>query len=338
MDIMGNLYEQMRTGTITNGRNHLELYRQLAELGKILVHADRASFWRWDRAGHRLITAAATGTDPIEIDEHLGLVGRSLMEDRALVTNDPYHHPDFNSAVDKKTGYTTKSILVMPVSNCKGEVIGAFQAINCLNEARGFVLAEDCKRLSLAAIICGLSLESDLFLADSQTDKLTKLRNRMGFHDDYASVIKQLESREEDGFFVSLLIGDIDHFKRVNDTFGHNAGDAVLTHVARQMRSSVRDSDRLYRWGGEEFLVVLPGADLDQAAMVAERIRKRIEQNPCRYEEDEICVTISLGVAQLDRSLSAEKNVGIADKRLYLAKEGGRNRSVKSDQPGEPPV
>ena len=82
-----------------------------------MAGADRASFWRWDKRRHKLITTVATGTNQIVIDDTSGLVGRALAENRTIVTNDPYNHPDFNSGVDKKTGYVTKSVLVMPVAN-----------------------------------------------------------------------------------------------------------------------------------------------------------------------------------------------------------------------------
>ena len=329
LDITGELYRKTCLRAPGEIPDHAQLYNAFAELGKLLVNADRVSFWQWDRPNHRLVTEAATGTDRIEIDEGTGLVGRALMENRALVTNDPYSHPDFNSSVDEKTGYRTRSVLVMPVSGSRGEVIGAFQAVNCLDEERGFSEEEDCRRLSLAAIICGITLESDLFRSESRTDKLTKLRNRMGFREDYASVLETVAGSEEGEMPVSIMICDIDFFKRVNDTYGHNAGDAVLEHVAKQLLKCVRDSDWLYRWGGEEFVAILPGADTDRAAMVAERIRKRIEENDCTYEGQTLHVTMSFGVTQIDPSLDPEENVDVADKRLYIAKKSGRNRVVK---------
>ena len=171
-NIMQKIYNEMQIGRYGEN-NHLRVFEIFAELGRTLTEADRASFWRWDKRHHKLLTTAATGTTQIVIDDTAGLVGRALAENRTIVTNDPYNHPDFNSAVDKKTGYVTKSVLVMPVSNCHGEVIGAFQVINKLG-GNGFDAAEDSKRLSIAAFICGMALESDLFLADSQRDKLTE--------------------------------------------------------------------------------------------------------------------------------------------------------------------
>ena len=130
--------------------DHLEIFRLLTDLGRTLVNADRASFWKWDKRTRTLWTTAAVGTEKITIPEGTGLVGKALAERRAIVTNDPYSNPDFNSDVDKKTGYVTKSILVMPISNCKGEFIGAYQAINKIGNGGKFDLEADTRRLSLA--------------------------------------------------------------------------------------------------------------------------------------------------------------------------------------------
>ena len=168
-DITHNLYAQMCRDCGT-ASGHKAIFKLLTELGRTLVNADRASFWKWDKRSGELWTTAAVGEGRITIPEGTGLVGKALAEGKAMVTNDPYNHPDFNSDVDKKTGYVTRSILVMPIANCKGEFIGAYQAINKL-DGGGFDLDGDCRRLSLAAFICGITLESDIFLDDSMRDK-----------------------------------------------------------------------------------------------------------------------------------------------------------------------
>ena len=183
--ITQGLYKEMSKPDADAENDHNAIYRLLTDLGRTLVNADRASFWKWDKRNHSIWTTAAVGAGRITIPEGTGLVGKALAERHSIVTNDPYNHPDFNSDVDKKTGYVTKSILVMPISNCKGEFIGAYQAINKLDSEKGFDLEEDVRRLSLAAFICGIVLESDSFLDDSQHDKLTELKNRMGFYNDY---------------------------------------------------------------------------------------------------------------------------------------------------------
>lgn len=327
--ITQDLYKEMSHPSEDSSDNHAAIFKLLTALARNLVNADRASFWKWDKRAHELWTTAAVGTGRITIPEGTGLVGKALAERRTIVTNDPYNHPDFNSDVDKKTGYVTKSILVMPICNCKGEFIGAYQAINKLDNDGKFDLEEDCRRLSLAAFICGITLESETFLDDSHHDKLTELKNRMGFYNDYTKDYSKILNDTEAVRSVSLFICDIDFFKKVNDTYGHNAGDAVLKHVAKNIRSTSRICDGVYRWGGEEFIVILPDTGIDQAAETAERIRSTIMQSVCQFEDLEIKVTMSFGVTQIDPMKSIEDNIKDADEKLYKAKESGRNRVIK---------
>lgn len=317
------LYQDMNRATEDD---HSKIFEHLTTLGRVLAEADRASFWKWDKANHTLWTTAATGTDRITIPDHTGLVGKALSEGRVVVTNDPYNDPNFNPAVDKKTGYVTRSVLVMPVSNVKGEFIGAYQVINKLGNDGKFDEKEDIKKLSLAAMICGLALESDVFLEQSHTDKLTGLRNRMGFFSDfekrYQAVIQAPDR------VLSLFICDIDKFKSVNDTYGHNAGDEVLKHVAGVLTSCCKEGDGIYRWGGEEFIMIMPDADLATCAEKAEEIRSRIEASVCITGEYTIRHTMSFGATTFNPEKTIEKNISIADAKLYQAKEAGRNRVI----------
>lgn len=322
--VMQKLYDEMRLSKDGDG-NHLRVFEIFADLGRTLAGADRASFWHWDKRNHLLITAVATGTKQIIIADNTGLVGRALAENRTVLTNAPYNHPDFNADVDKKTGYRTKSVLVMPVANCHGEIIGAFQVINKLGSDAGFDEIEDTKRLSIAAFICGMALESDIFLADSQRDKLTELKNRFGFHSDYQNNYRTVKDS------ISIIICDIDFFKKVNDTYGHNAGDAVLVHVSKILASKIREGDNVYRWGGEEFIIVLKGVTVDFATTIAERIRLEVMNSVCKFEDKEIRVTMSFGCTKLDSALSVEENIKVADERLYRAKKTGRNRVIAAD-------
>lgn len=326
--ITQSLYTEMSRPDDDASNDHSAIFRLLTDLGRTLVNADRASFWKWDKRSHELWTTAAVGTGRITIPEGTGLVGKALAEKRTIVTNDPYNHPDFNSDVDKKTGYVTKSILVMPISDCKGEFIGAYQAINKLDNDGKFDVQADTKRLSLAAFICGITLESETFLDDSQHDKLTELKNRMGFYNDYNKNYVKILTDPEAVRCVSLFICDIDFFKKVNDTYGHNAGDEVLRHVAGYLRRNVRICDGVYRWGGEEFIVILPDTGDQEAAEAAERVRQAIMGSVCHFEGMDIKVTMSFGVTQLDPMKSIEDNIKTADEKLYKAKESGRNTVI----------
>ncbi len=306
-------------------RDHSQIFEHLTTLGRVLVGADRASFWKWDRVNHTLWTTAATGAGKITIPDTTGLVGKALHDQKVVITNDPYNDPNFNSSVDKKTGYVTRSILVMPVSNVNGDFIGAFQVINKLIDDQKFH-EEDCKKLALAATICGLALESDVFLEESHTDKLTLLRNRMGFFHDFKQKYKTV--MEDSARSMALFICDIDKFKRVNDTYGHNIGDEVLKQAADILKKNCRECDGVYRWGGEEFIMIMTDADASVCANVAERIRKVIEDTDYVGEECTVHYTMSFGVSDFYTYKSIEDNINDADQKLYTAKETGRNKVV----------
>lgn len=159
----------------------------------------------------------------------------------------------------------------------------------------------------------------------SRTDELTQLPNR---RDMQRTIEKEVERSKRLNRCFSIIFIDIDHFKNVNDTYGHAAGDAVLKSVASTIRTLLRKYDVLARYGGEEFLTLLPETEQKDAAHVAERFRKQIENQTIFFSGQEIKVTITLGVAQFDSNLGAEKCIQLADKALYEGKEHGRNKVI----------
>jgi two-component system cell cycle response regulator len=159
----------------------------------------------------------------------------------------------------------------------------------------------------------------------SRTDALTGLRNRRHVEEYLARLVSLARRHAEP---IGVLVVDIDHFKSVNDGHGHDAGDAVLREVAGRMVASVRLEDMVGRWGGEEFLVVLPNTSAQGAAELAERLRQVVGGEPCRLPGgDTLPVTVSLGCAAsvIDDAAALVK---AADAALYEAKQSGRNRVV----------
>ena len=314
---------------MNNSKDHALLFSYLTELGKTIVDADRASFWKWDKRKGEIWTMSATGVDKIVMPDSKGLVGKALRNKTTVITNDPYSDPDFNQEIDRQTGYKTRSVLVLPVADINGDCIGALQIINKNNES-GFDDGSDIKKLSLAALVCGIALESETFLEESHHDKLTGLKNRMGFYFDFGGKYKEY-LLPGSGKTMSVFICDIDKFKRVNDTYGHNAGDDVLAFVAQLVESECSDTDCVYRWGGEEFVMVMRDTDLDGAAAKAERIRVKLMESDIEADGNILRCTMSFGCNLFDPEKTIEENISVADGRLYLAKEGGRNRVVKAD-------
>lgn len=157
----------------------------------------------------------------------------------------------------------------------------------------------------------------------ARTDALTGLANRMFSNERLAEEFVRFRRT---GVAYALMIMDIDYFKKVNDTWGHPAGDTVLRHVASLLRSTLRASDFVGRVGGEEFMVILPATDLEQAARVAEKIRSVVEATPIAPAGT---VTLSIGVHVPTRTdVDEEAALHVADRLLYAAKQGGRNRVV----------
>jgi diguanylate cyclase (GGDEF)-like protein len=157
-------------------------------------------------------------------------------------------------------------------------------------------------------------------------DPLTKLMNR-GFLKEFLQREVNRSSRSRRPF--SIIMGDVDHFKWVNDQHGHDCGDRMLEHLARILRKNLRSEDVICRWGGEEFLFLLPETDLEEAGDVAEKLRHKIEKSPLSFKDMEISVTMSFGVTTHtpgDRNTSSCINA--ADRRLYEAKKQGRNQVV----------
>ena len=325
--ITDSLYKDM---CMSDRKDHALLFSYLTDLAKTLVDADRASFWKWDKRKGQLWTMSATGVDKIVIPDNTGFVGKSLHSKKTVITNDPYSDPDFNREVDKKTGYVTKSILVLPVADINGNFIGALQLLN-KNDPLGFNEEEDTKKLSLAALVCGIALESETFLEESHHDKLTGLKNRMGFYFDFSGKFKEYLIPNS-GKTMSVFICDIDKFKRVNDTYGHNAGDDVLAFTSHLIESTCTENDSVYRWGGEEFVMVMRDTDLEGAAQKAENVRVKLMNSDIDADGTIIRCTLSFGCALFDPNKTIEENISVADGRLYTAKETGRNRVCKGDE------
>ncbi|WP_353979918.1 GGDEF domain-containing protein [Salinicola endophyticus] len=160
----------------------------------------------------------------------------------------------------------------------------------------------------------------------AETDQLTGLANRHGAQ----RALDRLEAARTtgaEGTRSAVLLADIDHFKRINDTYGHEVGDSVIVTVAARLRGAIRDGDVAVRWGGEEFLVLLPGTDIAAAQAIAERLRDAVICTPLHAAGHDIPVTLSIGIAEASpegETLSA--TIVSADRALYRAKRKGRDR------------
>ena len=206
------------------------------------------------------------------------------------------------------------------------DVLSGFEAGAVDYITKPFNLQEVCVRvkthLTLSAAIKKL-------IQDSETDSLTGLFNRRTF-------LKKIEDeamrfkRSQKPF--SLLFADIDFFKKINDTYGHAAGDDVLVSIGNLLNMEKREVDQVGRWGGEEFLLLLPETNIEGAVQHGNKIRELISSKPVICEGQEINLTMSFGVSEYSGDNTIEKTIDQADQRLYLAKKSGRNKVVFEDE------
>ena len=187
------------------------------------------------------------------------------------------------------------------------------------------LLARVAKELKVQELILTLEESQKELELLSSTDYMTKLYNRRYC---YSKASEILESSKIYKTPFSLLMIDLDNFKSVNDTYGHSTGDEVILSFAKSIKESSSKDDILCRWGGEEFLILLPKRDIYKAHMIAENIRQDVEKLRVKAANDKvISYTVSIGVAEVsfDENVNIEDVIMSADKALYLAKNRGRN-------------
>lgn len=196
------------------------------------------------------------------------------------------------------------TVRAVPVMNESGEVVGAVETFH-----------DDTARV--AALERAQQMEEIAFL-----DALTRVGNRRFAE---FTIADRLSEWKRHKWSFALLFIDIDHFKQVNDEYGHAVGDQVLTMVARTLQGVARTHDFIGRWGGEEFVMVVTGTDEPGLLSVAERVRTLVENSGLRTEKGEIRVTVSIGATVPESGDSIESIIARADERMYRSKAAGRN-------------
>ncbi len=161
--------------------------------------------------------------------------------------------------------------------------------------------------------------------SQAQTDTLTGIPNRLAWEEQLEQEIARWKRFNTS---LVLVIWDVDHFKKVNDTFGHKAGDKVLRTIARTLAGSIRETDFIARYGGEEFVHLMTGSEIESCVAVADKLRGKVEATGFHFRDEAVTITVSCGLAQFRDGDSSESWFERADKALYQAKQAGRNRCV----------
>jgi len=255
--------------------------------------------------------------------------------------------------VQEQAGFSY--IILLTALSGKAQVVRGLQAGADDYLTKPYNLDELAARIKIAERI--LDLQEKLTISRRQMevlamqDTLTGLLNRRAIHDRALAELNRLK-RGTAAAPLSVIMLDIDYFKDVNDAFGHEAGDRVLQGIAELLAQQLRSYDGLGRWGGEEFLMLLPGTGLVEAQAVAERIRAAVEQaapslQPAPYANGQNPISASQGVASIETLEAAEEGAGsehwldelvrAADQALYRAKKDGRNRVALASPPNRTP-
>lgn len=253
-----------------------------------------------------------------------GIAGWVAQSGESLIVNDVHKDPRFASKFDDQTQFETRSILCAPLVS-RGRSIGV---VEVLNRRGGDFTQADLELLMTLVEPCAIAIENaQLFQRAEQltvTDDLTRL-----FNSRYLTLYleRELTRCRRHGIPLSLVFLDLDGFKAVNDQYGHLAGSATLTEVGRILADTVRESDTLARYGGDEFVIVLPETPAAGAVVIAERIRKAIEAHAFLAEQGRsVHISASFGIACFpDHAQTPEGLVQKADQAMYRVKEANKN-------------
>ena len=263
----------------------------------------------------------------IPIKEDSGVLAKTVIEKKAFEIITPSAKKHIAKKDPVVSLFNMDYFLTIPLM-AKDKVEGVMLVDNYYSKEK--ITKDDIWKLNMFANHAGLAIansqEFEKTLVLSNTDRLTGLWNYGYFQHQITEEVKRANRFNR---HVSLLMIDIDHFKKFNDTLGHVAGDKLLQEIAEILRASCREVDLVARYGGEEFAIILPETFKEKAYSSAERIRKLTAAHPCHYKEGQPSkrITISIGVASFPQDASNKEDlIACADKALYVAKETGRNR------------
>ena len=304
--------------------DHLQLLNHLS-IGVAVIDPEmKIVFWNKWLAEHSMISSdAVKGRELLSIFPSLQKV-KFLKKIRAVFDNgqpvffnskvyaNPFPFYSGRSYIEKKFAPMEQTVIISPLKDSAGNteqaLITVFDISDWISNQQTLLESkEEMERLS-------------------HTDELTQIPNRRNIMDRLSEELKTHKRKKRP---MSIAMLDIDHFKKINDDYGHQCGDMVLHETAQLMSELLRDYDAVGRYGGEEFLIILPETTSEQSLAICNRIRLTVQNHTYRYNNRKPQITVSIGIAvkQADENIITDKLIAEADRCLYIAKETGRNRT-----------
>ncbi|MEK6646647.1 MAG: sensor domain-containing diguanylate cyclase [Candidatus Firestonebacteria bacterium] len=274
----------------------------------------------------------------LKLDKSIDIVPRAAIEKKSyIVSNAKDDHRCSQEFVEL---LNLKQYIVLPLI-AKDITVGALLADNSINYKS--IDEKDLPPLMLFANQAAIAIENAKLYEQIEqlaiTDGLTKLHNHRYFQENLRKELSRFDRYDgQQKGLLSILMMDVDWFKHYNDTNGHIAGDTVLIEIGQILKNFTRKVDLVARYGGEEFIMVLPNTTKPGAMLLAERIRKTIEEHPFEFGHSQPLkkVTVTIGVSTYrDDAMTQEELIACADKGLYIGKEAGRNRVCYVNQPAD---
>jgi len=324
--------------------NSLDLARIVAvciEQLPALVEAKRASLYLYDAAGDRLILQGYSRDHPVAGRVDLKDNPRTPMAlavragELLLIREFQEFERTADVTLDRefKDRYATTSCIIVPLKG-GGRVRGVLNLAD-KEDGGSFDQEIDLPVVEQIAELIGASIYNVELYQEmerrAKTDPLTGLTNRRGVEE---ALARETDRSRRYGSRLTVLMLDVDQLKDINDQVGHPAGDAVLTSLAAILLETVRSVDVPGRWGGDEFIVVLPDTSGAQAEQLARRLQARVHDRPAQVQGRPVPTSVSIGVAEYHKDESLESLVHRVDQAMYAAKHGGRDRIAVADAPG----
>jgi len=314
---------------LSSAKDLRSILTTIMDKAKIIMDSEASSLMLMDKRTNELVFYIVRGEKEdfikgfrLKLGE--GIAGWVASTGKPEIVNDVQKHPRFYNKVDEQANFTTRNMLCVPLKT-KREIIGTVQVLNKRNDA--LYTEDDLMLFDVLAHHAAVAIENTRLREQAILDGLTRLYTRR-----YMDIILEdefLRARRKHSY-LSFAILDIDFFKSVNDSYGHQIGDEVLKLVAMILKENIHGEELAARYGGEEFGIILPDVNGGEAFQKLENIRRKIELSKYKSGDLEISVTVSIGVASYPgvKALREVELVEYADKSLYYAKKNGRNQVI----------